>query len=134
MRDATTYGPNGAESCPAKVDATGSPVFWLAPVPYQPDAPTAGDPIVVYANEGRWIAECPDCRGAQLASHHDPRFMCVECANVANGGAWRPLTWPQDRPAIEQVLDGRQPVNQNWAPGETVADLAAANTAHRVSP
>jgi len=122
MRDASYYGPDGAESCPAQ--------FWHAPVPYQPDAPTAGDPIVVYANGGRWIADCPDCNSAQLASDTDPRFMCVGCGNVANVGAWRPLTWPKDRPAVEQVLDVRQPVNQNWVPGETVADLTAANAAN----
>ena len=122
MRDASYYGPDGAESCPAQ--------FWHAPVPYQPDAPTAGKPLLVHANQGRWIVDCPDCNSAQFASHHDPRFMCVECGNVANGRAWRPLKWPRNRPAIEAVLDVRQPVNQNWAPGETVADLTADNAAH----
>jgi len=128
MRDATAYdrmsGRSGAESCPA--------AFWQAPVPYLPDAPTVGEAIAVFANEARWIAQCPDCNGAQLASQSDPRFMCNECANIANGGAWRPLTWPRNRAAIEQALDVRQPVNQNWLPGETVADLTADNALNGV--
>ena len=124
MRDASHYGDEGAQACPLR--------FWQAPVPYKPDVPTAGNPLLVYANEGRWIAGCPDCNSAQLASFGDRRFLCIGCANVGNGGAWRPLTWPKDRPAIEAVLDVRQPVHQNWAPGATVADLTAENAVNLV--
>jgi hypothetical protein len=130
MRDVTVFAPPGTAEPHAEISPHR---FWTAPEPFQADAPTVGDPIVAYANEARWIAECPDCHSAQLTSAADRRFMCSECANVANGGAWRPVTWPRNFAAIEALLDVRQPVNQNWAPGETVADLTAENAA-RVSP
>lgn len=86
--------------------------------------------LEVYANEGRWVVECPDCNGAQLASRTDRRFMCNECANVAIGGLWRPVIWPADVEEIEAELSTRRPKNQHWRPGETAAHLRAENAAH----
>lgn len=123
MRDASDYVVPGLEEHP-QANVAGYR-FWQAPLPFRPDAKSAGEPIAVFANEGRWIAECPDCRGAQLASHADPRFMCVCCANVDNGGAFRPLHWPRNRAALEEVLHERPMVNQNWTPGETVSVIRA---------
>lgn len=102
--------------------------FWVAEIPFDAAAATGGEPIVVFANEGRWVAQCSDCNGAQLASRTDPRFMCVECANVLNHGAFRPLLWPRNVAAIEKLLEQR-PLrrNRNWRPGETVKDLKAEN-------
>lgn len=79
-----------------------------------------------YVSEGRWVVMCPDCGGAQLAARDDWRFMCVECANVAIEGLWRPVAWPDEHEDIETELE-RRPMrrNQNWLPGETVEDLAA---------
>lgn len=107
--------------------------YWSAPVPLAdalaaPLAP-AELAIHVYANQGRWIAECPDCRGAQIASATDYRFMCTVCANVAVEGLWRPVIWPEEHAEIDAVLADRPQVNQNWLPGETVADLEAENLA-----
>lgn len=79
------------------------------------------------ANQGRWVVECPDCCGAQLATREDPRFMCNVCANVAVGGFWRPVTWPADVAAITDVLDQRPVVNQNWQPTETLESLQDEN-------
>ena len=119
MRDATHYGNQGAESCPR--------LFWTAPTPFNPAAPTTGKPVAAFVNEGRWIVSCP-CGGAQLASLIDPRFMCCECANAANGGAWMPVTFPKALPDIVAALTARaDPVAQNWQPGETVAVLLAEN-------
>ena len=60
--------------------------------------------------------------------------MCVECANRGNGGAYRPVAWPKAAAAIERLLDARpDPKLQNWAPGETVAQLAAENALLGVS-
>ncbi len=83
--------------------------------------------IPVYVNHGRWVVDCPDCNGAQLACRTDRRFMCDECGNITIGGLWRPVDWPADIAAIEAVLQVRPLANQNWAPGETVQDLAADN-------
>jgi len=131
MRDATHYAEliagyvpaeRGAESCPR--------LFWTAPTPFNPDAPTTGKPVAAFANEGRWIVSCPvpRCGGAQLASLTDPRFLCVTCGNVANGGAWLPVTFPKALPDIEAALTARaNPVQQNWLPGESVAVLLTEN-------
>lgn len=107
-------------------------LFWTAKVPMRLDAQTAPDTeaVEVYINEGRWIAGCPDCNGAQLAAREDKRFMCNECANIAVGGLWRPVVWPQAVAAIEEVLEVREDTNANWLPGETVADLLAENVEH----
>jgi len=81
--------------------------------------------ISVYANHGRWVVECPDCRGAQMASAEDRRFMCHECANVAVEGLWRAVVWPEDHAEIDAALSGRPMVNRNWFPGETLDELRA---------
>lgn len=117
-------GNRGAEWAPRQ--------FWHAPLPAAEaleaaGTPTAGTEIEVYANQGRWVAECPDCHSAQLACRTDRRFLCVECGNVAVGGRWRSVVWPDDVPGIEAALEERDGVNQNWLPGETVADLLAEN-------
>jgi hypothetical protein len=88
------------------------------------------NPIEVYANHGRWVAECPVCHGAQLASRTDPRFFCVDCLNAYNGGKWVPLVWPEDVRAIEDALVDRATPHRNWRTGENVSDLAADNEAH----
>jgi hypothetical protein len=82
--------------------------------------------IEVYAAHDRWIAECPDCCGAQLASLNDRRFMCNNCGNAMLGGLWRPLVWPKNHAEIDALLDARPNVeNRNWNPGETIGDLRA---------
>jgi hypothetical protein len=103
--------------------------YWRAPVSLA-DAMAAepGPPeiaIAVYANHGRWIAECPDCREAQIASATDYRFMCNGCANVAVGGLWRAVVWPEEHAEIDAALSSRPRVHQNWLPGETLEDLVA---------
>lgn len=108
-------------------------LVWLAPISFadvadQPTAPT--EAVAVFANENRWIAECPDCHGAQMACKADARFMCNECANGAIGGKWRPVVWPADVDQIEAVLDQRPLVNRNWLPGESLDDLRAKNAEH----
>lgn len=107
-------------------------LFWQAPVAPQFDAPTApkADAVAVFINEGRWIAECPDCHGAQLAAREDPRFLCNCCGNVAIAGLWRPVVWPRDVDGIEDALASRDERNAHWLPGETVAHLKRENADH----
>lgn len=97
--------------------------------------PAAGTEIEVYANEGRWVVECPDCHSAQLACRTDPRFLCVECGNIAVEGRWRSVVWPSDVAGVEAALEQRDDaVNQNWVPGETVDDLLEENLENGVTP
>jgi len=81
--------------------------------------------VAVYGNHGRWVVDCPDCGGAQLACRTDRRFMCNECGNVVIERLWRPVIWPADVAAIDVALADRPIRNQNWRPGETVDDLLA---------
>jgi hypothetical protein len=64
------------------------------------DGVTDGE-IVAYVNHGRWVAECPDCAGAQLVSELERRFWCLNCGNAAVNFAWRHVRMPQKRTAIE---------------------------------
>ncbi len=133
MKDATHYAhsgvspAHGAEWCPS------IPALWAAPVPFDAAVSIGGEPVHVFVNEARWIAQCPDCNSAQLACKTDLRFMCHECGNVRNGGQWRPTAWPKSIDKIEVVLGKRLPVNQNWGPFETLADLVAENVAYGIA-
>lgn len=91
-----------------------------------------GAPILARANFGRWIADCPDCRGATMVWVEQPLQWCPDCHNRAVGHRWRRVALPpaEERVAIEGAL-ARRPgrANRNWEPGETVADLLAENAA-----
>jgi hypothetical protein len=109
----------------------GEPALWLAPQPVEAAlaAPVGPHTIAIpaVANHGRWIAECPDCNGAQLTSPDDQRFMCCECGNAAVGGKWRPVVWPKDHEAIGALLDDRPRHLANTEPGQTLADIRKEN-------
>lgn len=128
LRDASHYrtcpGANALRKAPGAV--VGPALFWLCPSPPRFDVKTAKEPALqVYLNHGRWVVDCPDCNGAQLACEDDPRFMCNECANAAAGGLWRAIEWPANRDGIEKAVGVRKLANQNWAPGQKVQDLEA---------
>lgn len=121
-RDRSLIGKSDAELAPR--------LFWQASRGVNFNAETAGDEYAIqaYVNHGRWLAECPDCHGAQVTSPDDRRFMCHCCGNEEVGGRWRAVVWPAKARAIEQLLELRpKPENQNWRPGETVADLIHEN-------
>ena len=94
--------------------------------------------VVAYINHGRWVAECPDCAGAQIVSEKERRFWCVSCGNAAINFAWRHVRLPRDREGIEAVLVVRpaarsdKAVTRNWTPGETIEDLEQENVTHGV--
>jgi len=81
-------------------------------------------------NHGRWIADCPDCAGAEYVDESEPIFFCMSCGNLAVGGHFRRVKFPKDKAKIEGCLNGRPVANRNWAEGETVADLEAENALH----
>lgn len=135
MRDAAAFVVPGV---PAARGAEWSPrLHWQSPQPIEaamsaPMAPST-EALKVFVNEGRWVVSCPDCSGAQLACRTDQRFMCCECANVAIGGEWRPVVWPDDAVGIERALGKRTLLrNCNWLPGETAQDLLAETAAMEV--
>lgn len=131
-----SHGRPPAEHCMGYSDRLGAdglpvPMFWMASAPLEDalNAGVAGRGAAVYAtaNHGRWIAECPDCNGAQLTAADDPRFMCVECGNIRVGGLWRPVIWPKDHDEIGRLLDERPRHLANALPGETVKQIRREN-------
>jgi hypothetical protein len=124
MRDASFHGRIKGLPAAASVPAQ----FWQAPMPPVFKVGTSSAPALkVYLNHGRWVVNCPDCNGAQLACFDDKRFMCNECANVAVGNLWRVIVWPEDRRAVEEAVAARPVLNQNWVAGESIADLLRQN-------
>lgn len=105
---------------------------WAAPMPFEDVVGNAVAPkveaVFVHINHGRWIVDCPDCNGAQLACLADHRFMCNECANVAVDHLWRPVVWPAEHRGITEAIDSRADRKlQNYEPGETLAELLEQN-------
>jgi hypothetical protein len=87
------------------------------------------DPLMrafVSINQGRWIVTCPfpGCSSAQMASHTDRRFWCVDCENKASGSRWVEVIWPDQPTDIEGWLTKRPATAKNWVPGETGDDIA----------
>lgn len=94
----------------------------------------AGEPVAARVNHNRWIADCPDCPGAEFVWRDGPLVMlCLACLNGGIGHRWRRVLLPPDLPAIEAALLARPlPATRNWATPETVADLLAENAAEGV--
>lgn len=100
-----------------------------------PPVETTGGPSVrarVYRNQ--WIADCPDCGGAQFIWRAGPLVtICLSCLNDGVGHVWRPVVLPDDVAAIEDALLARpRAQNRNWHSVETVADLLRENAENGV--
>lgn len=92
-----------------------------------PNGEAVAPVLSVIVEQGRWIVLCPFCSGAELADPDDPRFYCLTCYCAPVGNKWLLVQWPAARAGIEAALLVRPEANQNWLPGETVADLLAEN-------
>ena len=82
-------------------------------------------PAFAFVSEGRWVAGCEICNGAEFVTEGQP-LTCGTCGAVSH------VTWPDETSEIEKVLNDRKLVNQNFAPGESVAMLKAENKEHGV--
>ena len=97
---------------------------------------TDGEDVRAYINCGRWLAECPDCHGAQVISDQTRDFWCLHCGNASIDFKWRHIRMPRTRQSIQAVLILRlaarsdRALTRNWKPGETVGDLKAENKSH----
>lgn len=135
LADASLYGLRAG--LPPDREAEGAPrLFWQALTPLgaalAAGLASAALSVATYVNHGRWVVECPDCPGAQLASRADRRFLCNYCGNAAIGGLWRPVVWPKAVSSIEAELEKRPTRSANWLPGETVSELRAETDANGV--
>lgn len=75
---------------------------------------------------GRWLVDCPVCRGANDVDPAEPVYLCSSCGWPER---FAPVEFPPDQAQIEQVLLKRPIHNRNWQPGETLARLVAENIA-----
>jgi hypothetical protein len=83
-------------------------------------------PAYAFISEGRWVANCDECNGAEFVTEEQP-MVCGTCGAVSQ------VIWPDDVDGIEAVLVKRpKVVNRNYLPGETVALLKAENKMHGV--
>lgn len=75
---------------------------------------------------GRWLVDCPVCRGANDVDPCEPVYLCSSCG-------WpeclTPVVFPEERQEIERLLLIRPIHNRNWSPDETVSLLIAENIA-----
>lgn len=81
--------------------------------------------VEAHVNHGRWIAECPHCKGGIACPPHEwpsPEGCCLTCGHVY------PVAWPDAFEQIEVLLANRGQDNQNWELGEEVAQLERENT------
>lgn len=87
-----------------------------------------GTEVDAYINHGRWVADCPNCNGAELVAP-GVTMICGSC------GAEHIVKLPRNRKKIEEVLEVRGEKRlMNWSPGETPADLVAENIDHGIYP
>lgn len=103
--------------------------------------------VVARVERGRWIADCPNCGGAEWAADGVP-FFCFSCGNSDIDGDARTVVFPSNRREIEVALLERNaitfgqlsPISQTlnakpsiqnctreWHPGETVNELRSAH-------
>lgn len=103
------------------------------------------DRVFARVERGRWIADCPNCNGAEWVAEGVP-FFCFSCGNSDIGGDGRTVVFPSNRREIEVALLERSvitfgqlsPINQalnskpsvkncarEWNSNKTVNDLRA---------
>lgn len=113
-----------------------------------------GKPVFARIDFGRWIADCPDCMGAEDVDPSEPIFYCFSCGNFTNDGHPRSVIFPPEpeRKAIEKEILKR-PVkirgganelerlvnavptqrseegllSRSWNPGETLDEIKRQN-------
>lgn len=85
-------------------------------------------------NHGRWIVDCPDCNGAELA-WRGADFQCLSELNLFELGQLETppptykLQWVSPRLEVKaiKVLRLRKLENMNWRHTETIKDLREDN-------
>lgn len=105
------------------------------------------DQVLARVERGRWIADCPNCNGAEWVAEGVP-FFCFSCGNPDIGGDARMVVFPTNRREIEVALLERDMINNPqlspisnalnakptvknstrvWHPGKTVNELRSAH-------
>ena len=82
-------------------------------------------------NWGRWIADCPNCRGAEIVKPGE-EFICYSCYPNALTNKKKALkryevVFPKIKLEIDKIMSKRDMQNRNWYPGETLKELRKEN-------
>ena len=81
-------------------------------------------PLVARVNDGTWLGDC-DC-GSGVAIDPDwPEARCFGC-----GAIYAEIIFPERRAEIEQLLEARPRVNQNWDADEPIEIVRDLNLRH----
>lgn len=95
------------------------------------DAVAEVSPAFARVDAGRWIVDCPDCKGAGAVWLDWPVHWCCDCGNDQLGGLWRPVAIPtaDDRDAAERVLAEVPAHDRFWRPeAQSLNDLRESIT------
>lgn len=93
------------------------------------DTLVARELLKARVDHGRWIVDCPDCKGAECVTLDDPVFMCLSCGNEAIEGKLYKVKFPPSakRSKVEALLVERPLYAQNWRPEESINQLKKEN-------
>lgn len=83
--------------------------------------------VVAYLNNGRWVADCPNCRNG-LPIH--PEWTKTACRGNGCGRIFINVVVPENWRAIESTVTMRPVANRNWQDGESVEFLQGENVLH----
>lgn len=70
--------------------------------------------VSAYLNWGRWVADCPFCRGAEVVGKQSKLFFCLSCGMIENGHHTMAVRFPEDIAEIEAALADEPVARQNW--------------------
>ena len=90
---------------------------------------TTRQTVTARAYNSMWIVDCVYCSNAEPLQRFQPGFECSYCYSAGD------VVWPPEETvhSIERLLLMRPlPLNRNWSPGETLADLMRENVEHGV--
>jgi len=89
--------------------------------------------LAAYVSDGRWVADCPECRGGVGLWRENEEACCLDCGHVYSS-----IDWPDasEVDEAERVLAARPTTELHWRPdsGETVDDLKVENLKHGYPP
>lgn len=93
------------------------------------DSLVRGPPLEARVDHGRWIVDCPHCKGAECVTLDDPVFLCLSCGNEAVGGKLYRVKFPPParRRKLEALLAERPLFGQNWDPSISLTRVRTEN-------
>lgn len=84
-------------------------------------------PAIARVEHGRWIVDCPFCRGAEFFNATSGLFFCCGCRNAQVDNSYLAVLAPDAKTRAEIALVLCEDVDRdewrNWNPTETVDDL-----------